>query len=166
MKFRAKQRSGGAAEASSSSVEEESSSDEEMLLEDAAAAVDCDEECWFYIDDDDVTVKHGPYTLAQLKTWRDAGHFSNDHDSVQTEDGHPIALLELLHVAGLEQDAWYYDDEALHVQGPFGIATFQEWLTLGHFQLEHTVRRGRNGAPVLLSDALVALDLQTLGASV
>ena len=166
MKFRAKQRSGGAAEASSSSVEEESSSDEEMLLEDAAAAVDCDEECWFYIDDDDVTIKHGPYTLAQLKTWRDAGHFSNDHDSVQTEDGHPVALLELLHVAGLEQDAWYYDDEALHVQGPFGIATFQEWLTLGHFQLEHTVRRGRNGAPVLLSDALVALDLQTLGASV
>ena len=158
MKFRlegATQRAGAAAEARSSSIQEVSSSTAALGI-DGAAAIDCDEECWYYTDTDDATIKSGPYALVQLKTWRDAGHFSNEQYAVQKEDGDACVLLELLHVAGLEQDAWYYDDQELHVQGPYRIATFQKWLTLGHFHLTNTVRRGRNGAPVPLSAALAS----------
>ena len=109
------------------------------------------ETCWFYEDE----TRQGPFTLPQLKEWRDEGHFGNDIEVWRGEDAEDavVELLEALLAAGLGDDAeWWYDDDddCDERHGPFAPAQLKTWRDDGHFDDTMLVRRGREGEPVEL----------------
>lgn len=115
---------------------------------------------WYYADDtDDAAQRHGPFSLTQLKAWRDEGHFSNDkpvwcgaEDGVDDATRTPIELVEALRSAGIDDAEWWYEDAHDHavLHGPFSPAQLKTWRDEGHFEDTMLVRCGREGAPVAL----------------
>ena len=62
---------------------------------------------WFYADDDDEDVLHGPYSVAQLQEWVDDGHFAHT-DLVR--NGRTGELVELAKVAAVVEGAAAVDE--------------------------------------------------------
>ena len=83
--------------ASSASEEDRSESDEEDGREDSEE--DGDGDNWFYTDDDDETLLHGPYTVAELQEWATAGHFALSDLVRRGRTGTPVELSSVLDAA-------------------------------------------------------------------
>ena len=111
--------------------------------------------CWYY-DDHEETERHGPFPLSFLLEWRDSEHLENDLE-IYRGDGEDVSttLLEALFDAGLDNDAWWYDDDdtdGVHtVHGPYALADIREWHEKGHFADHDLIRRGREGEGVEVS---------------
>jgi hypothetical protein len=67
------------------------------------AGVAADVEAWYYYDDDDETVRHGPFSLNKLKAWCDEEHFSHAME-VHSSSGEAVTLGTAFHSAGLLDD--------------------------------------------------------------
>jgi hypothetical protein len=71
---------------------------------------------WFYEDEHDASVQHGPHTLAELKQWMADGHFKHTDLVRHGSDGKDVELLSA----------------AFWVQGPHALAAVKEWVADGH----------------------------------
>ena len=121
----------------------------------SAGWLDPEKVSWMYegVSADDL---HGPFSLSKLKRWRDKGHFLNNQKVQQGME--TLELLEALHRAGIDDDAWWYD--GLHGQhGPYTKAQLHTWLSEAHFDAKLMVRRGRYGEPVALGDLVREVNL-------
>ena len=58
-----------------------------------------DEKNWFYPDDDDDQIIHGPFTLEEFKGWMKDGYFAEDYIIRHGRVGEPVPLSDLLRVA-------------------------------------------------------------------
>jgi len=110
---------------------------------------------WYY-DDHDETERHGPFPLEVLMGWRDSEHLENDLVITREQkDNTSIALLEALFDAGLDNDAWFYDDVDSDVEharhGPYSLANIKAWVEEGYFGEHDLIRRGREGEAVGVS---------------
>jgi hypothetical protein len=54
---------------------------------------------WFYTDDEDESVLHGPFKLVQLQGWIDEGHFEVDAIVRSGRDGASVSLSTWLRIA-------------------------------------------------------------------
>ena len=122
---------------------------------------------WFYTDDDDEAVLHGPHTVAELRDWVDGGHFQLTDCVRHGRTGDLVELSSVLHVAPAaaegtisdstgKDDNWFYtdgDDEAV-LHGPHTVVELRDWFDGGHFHRTQPVRHGRTGDLVELSSVL------------
>ena len=65
---------------------------------------------WFYLDDSDASMAHGPYTLEQLREWLDDGHFERDMQIRKGQTGEFLALGATLALKGRLPSASEADD--------------------------------------------------------
>ena len=93
---------------------------------------------------------HGPFSLDDLMAWRNSKDLVNEQLIHRGVGGAPVELLEALFDAGLDDDAWWYDDDSeVDLQhGPYTSGDIVKWLKAGHFEEHYLIHRGREGEPV------------------
>ena len=149
---------------SSSNAAESSASSDALDGRDGGASepVGAEKE-WFYEDVDDPLMLHGPFSLQELQSWADDGHFDATMRVCTGPGSEQVLLIEALAQAGMESEAavaqpsgWFYtdveDESVLH--GPFDLVNLQEWIDGGHFEVDAIVRNGRDGESIPLSTVL------------
>jgi hypothetical protein len=129
-----------------------------VFVEGAAAAGEAlstsESDEWFWDDYEHPGEVCGPCSTPQLQGWVEAGHFSGSNLVRKGREGAPVAVSDALgHVDVAE---WFYDDDTNPdgMHGPFTRAKLRGWVEAGHFRGSDLVRKGREGAPVALEDAI------------
>ena len=114
---------------------------------------------WYYQDGDDVTAWLGPFAESKMAAlWKDE-HFDRERMIRLGEDGDSV---EMITVFGDGDAAIYYyadADDASVLHGPFAKNELLRWVNEGHFELTHTVMRGRDGNAMTLA-AVVGKDAE------
>ena len=116
---------------------------------------------WYYPDEENPEMMHGPFTLHELHDWYLTGALgagealfegeSPDSAAVAAE----VHLLDALVAAGITtrgDDAWYYYTED-STMGPFSLAELKEWKSEAHFEGDLPVFRAGD-LPVSLESAI------------
>jgi hypothetical protein len=121
------------------------------VTEDNEGGGGTDEEGWYYeYASEESPEMHGPFSLDDLMAWRNSKDLVNEQLIHRGVGGAPVELLEALFDEGLDDDAWWYDDDSeVDLQhGPYTIEQLGEWLKEGQFGEHELIRRGREGEPV------------------
>ena len=114
----------------------------------------------FYDDYDNPGEVLGPFTTAEFKKWIAKGYFDRSSLVRRTRDGGSIALGTVPGFEVSESEEWFYDDyeNSGEMHGPFATAKLQQWMAAGQIESGCFVRRGRDGPPIRLGDALSSVD--------